>query len=102
MAKVYRDRALVYLALAHNKTKDGGGAYDYLIDDGKNHDPGQNVNGAQGNLRQAEALAGNNPDMDELGKLFSEEAASMVQKKEAQVNNPSTNVLGWHDVYSRR
>lgn len=101
MAKVYRDQAMVYMAIARATTKDGGGAYDLLIDDGRNHDPGKDYNGAQGALRKAEALSPNNPDMEELGKIFTEQVSDMVKKKQAQIDNPSTNVLGYHDGYTR-
>lgn len=104
MAKVYRDQAMVYMAIAKAKMdngNDGGGAFDLLIDDGRNHDPNKSYNGAQGALRMAEALSPNNPDMDQLGRIFSEQAKRMVDKKQAQLNSSTTNMLGYHDGYSR-
>jgi hypothetical protein len=39
--------------------------------------------------------------MEELGKIFTEQVSDMVKKKQAQIDNPSTNVLGYHDGYTR-
>jgi hypothetical protein len=110
VAKLYRDQALVYMAWAKAKMADGddgGGAYDYLIDDGFNRQNifpnGQkkNYNGAQGTLKIAEKYNPSNPDMQELGEIFTELTKEMVEKKKVQLTDPSNNILGYHDDFHR-
>ncbi len=110
VGKLYRDQALAYMAMAAAKNangKDGGGSYDFLIDDGANNKDifettGQrkSYNGAQGCLRLAENYSPTNPDMVELNKIFAETAAKMRDNKVLQLTG-GTNILGYHDNFAR-
>jgi hypothetical protein len=111
LAKVHRDKALVYMAMAKAKMNggnDGGGAEDYLIDDGKNQlDIYQNTgqrkgyNGAQGALRLAEKYYPDNPNMAGLNDIFKDLAQEMVEKKRIQLTSTSTNILGYQDGFAK-
>lgn len=111
LAKVHRDKALVYMAMAKAKMNggnDGGGAEDYLIDDGKNQlDIYQNTgqrkgyNGAQGALRLAEKYYPDNPNMAGLNDIFKDLAQEMVDKKRIQLTSTSTNILGYQDGFAK-
>lgn len=110
VAKLYRDQALAYMAMAAAKMKngnDGGGAYDLLIDDGVNHKDifptGQRkgYNGAQGALRIADTYAPGNPDTQQLSEVFSQLAKEMQEKRKLQLTSSSSNVLGFRDQFSR-
>ncbi|CAN5345079.1 hypothetical protein BH11CYA1_BH11CYA1_21680 [soil metagenome] len=110
VAKLYRDEALAYMAMAAAKMKngnDGGGAYDLLIDDGVNHKDifpnGQKkgYNGAQGALRIADTYSPGNPDTDQLGAIFGELAKEMQEKRKLQLTSSSSNILGFHDQFTR-
>jgi len=110
VAKLYRDQALAYMAMAAAKMKngnDGGGAYDLLIDDGANHKDifptGQRkgYNGAQGALRIADTYAPGNPDTQQLSEVFSQLAKEMQEKRKLQLTSSSSNVLGFRDQFTR-
>lgn len=110
VAKLYRDQALAYMAMAAAKMKngnDGGGAYDLLIDDGVNRKDifpnGQKkgYNGAQGALRIADSYAPGNPDTQQLAEVFSQLAKEMQAKRKLQLTSSSSNVLGFRDQFSR-
>jgi hypothetical protein len=110
VAKLYRDQALAYMAMAAAKMKngnDGGGAYDLLIDDGVNRKDifpnGQKkgYNGAQGALRIADSYAPGNPDTQQLSEIFSQLAKEMQEKRKLQLTSSSSNVLGFRDQFSR-
>jgi hypothetical protein len=110
VAKLYRDQALAYMAMAAAKMKngnDGGGAYDLLIDDGVNRKDifpnGQKkgYNGAQGALRIADSYAPGNPDTQQLSEVFSQLAKEMQEKRKLQLTSSSSNVLGFRDQFTR-
>lgn len=112
VGKLYRDQAVAYMAMAAAKMKngnDGGGAYDLLIDDGTNrkdifesNGARKGYNGAQGTLRMAENYSPNNPDLQELGGIFSELAKQMAEKKKLQLTSTATNILGYRDNFATR
>lgn len=110
VAKLYRDQALAYMAMAEAKMKngkDGGGAYDLLIDDGVNRKDifpngmKKGYNGAQGALRIADTYAPGNPDTQQLTEIFSELAKKMQEERKLQLTSSSSNVLGFRDQFTR-
>ncbi|MDP3507681.1 MAG: hypothetical protein Q8T09_06790 [Candidatus Melainabacteria bacterium] len=110
VAKLYRDQALAYMAMAEAKMKngkDGGGAYDLLIDDGVNRKDifpngmKKGYNGAQGALRIADTYSPGNPDTQQLAEIFSELVKKMEQERKLQLTSSSSNVLGFRDQFTR-
>ncbi|MBI5174241.1 MAG: hypothetical protein SFV17_13635 [Candidatus Obscuribacter sp.] len=94
LAKLFRDQAVAYLAMAKNKLdhgKDGGGAQDLLFNEANNqHDllPGNRrkaYNGAQGAILMAARFGGgfDNPDLKQLV----EEYNKLAERVPATIRN---------------
>ncbi|MBN8661426.1 MAG: hypothetical protein J0M35_13760 [Candidatus Obscuribacter phosphatis] len=111
LAKLYRDQAVAYLAMAKNKLEkgsDGGGAEKLLFDeavpqgqrdmiiDRNGRAVGQrNYNGAQGALRMAAYFGGgwDNPDIKQLVTEFNALAEKVPETIKKNYANPKLNPL---------
>ena len=103
LAKLYRDQAVAYLAMAKNKLDhgdDGTGAKDLLYNAANNPIdllPGnrrKSVNGAQGAIMMAERFGDpNNPDLQHLRQQFNELTDRVDPTIRANYGNPHLNPL---------
>lgn len=103
IAKLYRDEAVVMLAMAKNKMdhgQDGGGAQGDLIDDpqlrGRNILPNgktKSFNGAQGAIAMAIRFGGdaNHPDVQQLLKLYGDMVDKLPDMIRKNYANPHLN-----------
>ncbi|MBP6350256.1 MAG: hypothetical protein KA392_12005 [Candidatus Obscuribacter sp.] len=103
LAKLYRDQAVAYLAMAKNKLDhgdDGTGAKDLLYNAANNPIdllPGnrrKSFNGAQGAIMMAERFGDpNNPDLQQLRQQFNELTDRVDPTIRANYGNPHLNPL---------